>query len=554
MNINASINQSLEKENRSYHEGSSCEVCTPGLPVRRATWVRGAELETAERIGTPVFYDGDSILMLPFSHTLVTGSTGTGKSEVFYKNQIRLLAGARPDLRPSFLVTDLKGDISEMQAEYLRRQGYRVIIFNMRDPYRSARYNFLTRIYDDYRDAALIEAALKNGEIDAFFEGVEYESVKEARAAAACHRLTLLDGVERAVTELAHIIIETHDPKDKMWDDGARTMLKALIYTMLRDSDDPRTGMDRKKFTIANVCRAAYSTRDDCDELVSWLSRASDILCVKNAIAANYRINAKVTRDGFVSTLNTALGAYTSSSIGAMTATTNDIDLRAVAASEQPYAIFVITDDRQKATNSICMMLINNLLNELIAAADSRKTHALPRDFIILADEFANMPALPNLAGKITTLRSRRIWMTMAIQSIQQLRMVYGEDTASILSDNCDLHVFLGCNNDETKESFARSMGKKLGVKTSFNLSNDNSVSVTKGTEDVPVIRKSDLDNLELGQFFLRSRVCQNLLTSMIPYFRQGHEIPQGTARPYQVYDPNANGYDIYEVVEKLDL
>ena len=551
MNINASINQSLEKENRHYHEESSCVPCTPGLDVRRGIWVKESELGKADKIGTPVFYDGENVLMVPFSHTLVTGSTGTGKSEVFYKNQLRLLATARPDLRPSFLITDLKGDISEMQAEYLRRQGYRVIVFNMRDPYRSARYNFLTRIYDDYRDAAIIEAALKNGEIDTFFEGVEYKTVKEARAAAACHRLTLLDSVERAVTELSHIIIETHDPKDKMWDDGGRTMLKALIFTMLRDSDDPRTGMDRKKFTIANVCRAAYSTRDDCDELVSWLSRADDILCVKNAIAANYRINAKVTRDGYVSTLNTALGSYTSGSIGAMTATTNDIDLREVAKSEQPYAIFVITDDRQKATNSICMLLINNLVNELIAAADNRPEHALPRDFIILADEFANMPALPNLAGKITTLRSRRIWMTMAIQSIQQLRMVYGEDVASILGDNCDLHLFLGCNNDETKDNFARSMGKKLGVKTSFNLSNDNSVSVTKSTEDVPVIRKSDLDSLELGEFFLRSRQCRNLRTAMIPYFRQNHPILPQKEHTYQAYDPDANVYDIYKVLSR---
>ena len=38
MNINSSINRSLEKENRAYHEDSRCDICTTDLAVRRGTW------------------------------------------------------------------------------------------------------------------------------------------------------------------------------------------------------------------------------------------------------------------------------------------------------------------------------------------------------------------------------------------------------------------------------------------------------------------------------------------------------------------------------------
>ena len=555
MNINASITRSLEKENRAYHEASSCVDCKPGLSVRRGTWTTVEGLSKVESAGIPVFFDGENVLLLPMTHTLVTGSTGTGKSEVFFKNQLKLLCQLPEKLRPSFLVTDLKGDISEMQAEYLKKHGYRVLVFDMRNPYRSARYNFIQQIFDDYTEAIAIRGDIEKSNINESFRGKVYPSRRAAKDAAHCRYLTLLDGVERSLTELSHIIIPLDDPKDGMWINGARTMLKAIMYTMLRDSENEATGMTRELFTIANVCRAAYSTRDDCDELVAWLRQAEDILCVKNAIAANYKISAKVTRDGFISSLNTSIGDYTSSSISALTATSNEIDLREVATSRTPYAIFVITDDRQKATNSICMQLINNLLNELTTAADASPTHSLPRDFIILADEFANMPALPNLANKITTLRSRRIWMMMAIQSAQQLRMVYGQDTAAIIGDNCDLHVFIGCNNDETKEAFARSMGSRLGVKTSFNISNDNNVTIAKSTADVPVIRKSDLDALELGQFYIRARQSQNMRSEMIPFFRQSHEGEELLA-PAAVrrFSPTANLYDIYATVRKLDL
>ena len=165
MNINSSITRSLEKENRAYHEDSCCVACRPGLSVRRGTWTTVEGLSKVETAGIPVFFDGENVLLLPMTHTLVTGSTGTGKSEVFFKNQLKLLCHLPERLRPSFLVTDLKGDISEMQAEYLKKHGYRVLVFDMRNPYRSARYNFIQQIFDDYTEAIAIRTDIEKPRI-----------------------------------------------------------------------------------------------------------------------------------------------------------------------------------------------------------------------------------------------------------------------------------------------------------------------------------------------------------------------------------------------------
>lgn len=553
MDINRSIAKTLIKENGQYHEASKCTDCKPNTKVRRGVWLAENKLKNAEKIGIPVYYDEKNVLMLPFSHALVTGSSGTGKTEVIYKNLLKLLGDLPPELLPSMMITDLKGDLSQDIYGYLIHKGYRVIVLDMRNSYGSARYNFLSQIYDDYHEALQIQQALREKKIRREFDGVTYRSIEVARAAAKAKRLELLDFVDQSIAEVAHIIITVNDPKDKTWVDGARTMLKAIIWTMLRDSERSESQMTRETFTIANVCRIAFSTGDDCEEIVEWMERAKDILCVQNAITSNYQLKAKVTRDGYVSSLNTPLGEYTSNAIGSITATSDEIDLRKIAKSDQPYAVFVITDDRRKTTNNICMMFMNNLINELVEAADRSPGHALKRDFIILADEFANMPPMPNLSHKITTLRSRKIWMIMAIQSIQQLEMVYGRETSEIIQDNCDLHLFIGCNNDTTKEAFARSMGKTIGVKTSFHLSNDGSLSVAKSTEDVPVIRKSDLDELQLGEFYVRSRQCQNFKSYMTPYFMQPN-IDQWrieTKMDFREFDPNANKYDIFEVLKK---
>ncbi len=554
MNTNIMISNALERQNKRYHEESRCISCTSGTKIKNGYWTTVDKLGECkpEQAGLVHYYDGTNVMMLPYAHELVIGSTGTGKSEVFYKNQC-LLAGLPEDVRPSFLFTDVKGNIHSDLAPMLKKQGYKVVVYDLRNPHKSARYNFLLQIYDDYQETVRLKKLVSEEKITKVLDGKNYGSVKKAKIAAECRRAELMDSIERAIGELSALVVQDYDPADRMWTSGARTMLNAIIWTMLRDSEDPENGMTREMFTIANVCYIAFSTGDDCDEIIEWLTRADDILCVKSAITSNYKLRAKTTRDGYISTLNTALGEYSSSTISAITSTTNEIDLRKIASGDDPYAIFVITDERQKTTHNICMMMINNLINELVLKADKSPTHALPRDFVIMADEFANMPAMPNLANKITTLRSRRIWMVMAIQSIQQLSMVYKKETSDIIRDNCDLQLFLGCNNDDTKEAFVRSMGKKIGVKTSFAISNDGNISISKGTEDVPVIRKSDLDKLDLGEFYVRTRVSDNFKGYMLPFFKRSDKLPPllDDDVEFREYDPTKNNYKIEEVLER---
>lgn len=554
MNTNKSIGRSLESANANMHEASVCLECTPGLNTKQGKWTTVSDMENYDGdIGLVHYFDGRNVMMMPFSHELVIGSTGTGKSEVFYKNQIELLSRLPEHLRPSFLVTDTKGILHLDTGRGLIQNNYNVVVVDMRNPYQSARFNFMLQIYDDYHHARNIKKLLDEDKIGTVFEGKKYPSKTHARNAAKALRVKLTDSVERNISEVASILLDhLISEKDRTWAEGAKTMCRALIWTMLRDSEDERNGMTRDKFTISNLCRIAGSTGEECEEIIEWLEAAKDNLTVRNALASNYKLRAKVTRDGYISTLNTSLGPFAATSIGAITATSDDIDLKEIAGSDRPYAIFVITDERQKTTNTICGIFINSLINELVAAADERAEHALPRDFVILADEFANIPKLPDLAQKITTLRSRRIWMVMAIQSIQQMNMVYSEDISSVIQDNCDLHLFLGCNNDMTKEAFAKSMGLKIGVKTSFTINNEGSVSINKGTENVPVIRKSDLDALTLGQFYVRSRQSENMRSYIVPYFERT-DTPKPLVQEdveFRDHDPEKYIYDIYEVIK----
>ena len=81
-------------------------------------------------------------------HTLVIGTTGTGKTQGLIHPTIQLLSHTKT--KPSFLVTDVKSEIHPKHERNLKAEGYDVMAFDLRDPYKSVRWNPLTKPYKAY--------------------------------------------------------------------------------------------------------------------------------------------------------------------------------------------------------------------------------------------------------------------------------------------------------------------------------------------------------------------------------------------------------------------
>lgn len=534
------IEQLLLSGNRRLHEAATCVDCQGGTAVRGGRWIKKKDVSRLKEIGQPVYMDEENILLYPLSHDMIIGSTGSGKTTVLYDNWINFYADLPKKIRPSFLVFDLKGDMYARHGRELEKKGYRLKVFNAREAFFSVKYNPLTVIYDAYRESVELEKALAEDTVDIRFRGRCYASVEEARAMAKALMYEKKDAVDRYVSEMAEMIVVNTDPKNLSWTEGARNCLKAILYSMLRETDGG--GLDRDTFNMSSLCDAAFCTTSDYYCLIQWLKKNRDIPVVAGALSSCYELKAQITRDGYVSSLNSELNKYTSFAVSTLTSRP-EIDFREITESGEDYAIFLVTDDRRQVTNNLAMMMLNDLITSLSEHADKQPTHALSKDFMVFADELANLPKLPGMSHKISTLRSRRIWLQMAIQSVEQLSDVYNEKVAATILDNCDLHLFLGCNNDETKNYFCRSMGQTIGIRRSAAMGATGVASISETTENVPVVRKSDLDGLALGEFFVRSRTCDNARSRMIPYFRRTDVSRERYALPIVDVEKAGNGF-----------
>ena len=92
-------------------------------------------------------------------HTLIVGTTGSGKSSQYINPSIQLLSMMAA--KPSFVVTDPKGDLYVQNVEKLKEEGYKILLLDLDDPYASSKWNPLTYAYRTYHRSLNINRKLK---------------------------------------------------------------------------------------------------------------------------------------------------------------------------------------------------------------------------------------------------------------------------------------------------------------------------------------------------------------------------------------------------------
>ena len=92
-------------------------------------------------------------------HTLIIGTTSSGKSTSFIEPTMQILSMTAA--KPSFVITDPKFELYERESEKLRKEGYEVICLELKNPFSSAQWNPLSHAYDTYHRAFALEKEVK---------------------------------------------------------------------------------------------------------------------------------------------------------------------------------------------------------------------------------------------------------------------------------------------------------------------------------------------------------------------------------------------------------
>ncbi len=508
------------------------------------------DLNRLEITGVPFRFElkhgNINIHFTPPCHVLIVGASGTGKTACWVEPTMQILSELKN--KPSLFITDPKGEIYSHHSLKLKNQGYTVLQLDLTQPYASKRWNPLENIYEQWQKRLHMEEEilkhtndpiknypnlLKAGQIKSNewyeFEGKAFATLRETLVEVDVEKQKIKDDCFESLTDIASAIVPSDpDPKNKQWTDGARDYFLACMIAMLEDSENEALGMTKNKYCFFNAFKIAMNKDDDYEVVKDYFS-GRDPLSKSKELSTNItQTKATVTRDGYMSSLNTNLSIFSDNGICFLTSS-NDIHFTEF--DERPTAFFIKIPDERATRYKLASVCISQAYKEFVQKARANemvnedKMAHLKRPLFYILDEFANMPKIEGLNRIITVARSRWIFLNMAIQSYSQLDDVYGKEVAEIVRGQCRSTLFYGTPDLKTREEFSKELGNHTievdsRTKSESSGKEKGSSSTSTSLQQVPLIHPSQLDKIPLGENItnnFQQYPCKAIVT---PYFK----------------------------------
>jgi len=364
----------------------------------------------------------------------VYGAAGSMKSRAYVRNMVFQCVRRGESL----IITDPKSELYSSMAEYLRDSGYVVKVFNLISPENSDSWNCLREIEGDNQ---------------------------ELMAQIFCDvviRNTLLNG-----------------KMDPFWDTGAISLLKALCLYVVQVYPEKDRNIGEVYKLLAGV-----ATGNDG----GGLNAAFAALPFGHSAKVPYDIFRQASENvqsGIIIGLANRIQVFQIEVLRTITSHSDGIDL--TLPGKKKCAYFCITSDQDSTFDFLSSLFLSFLFIKLVRFADAQPSQSLPVPVHLLADELANIGVIPDLTKKISTVRSRKISMSVIFQNIAQMQNRYPDNAWLEIIGNCDTQLFLGCTDELT----ARFISDRTGEVTIGVESMSKELSATRMTNYTPSHRET---------------------------------------------------------------
>lgn len=343
----------------------------------------------------------------------------------------------------SVLAVDIKGDI----LNFAQKHGDRLIqVFDPEDPERSAHYNP--------------------------FDGMD--------------KLTVLER-KTAIEQIAFVLLPDTGEKDgKYFLDGGRDYFCGVALYMLHNDfattlpKVARAIVEGNAFDWANTVVAG-----PCNLAKSYL--ASYIGSNEKNVAGAYGTVAKAVRPFAYGALSVLLEPGQ--------------NVISPASLEEGQDIYIeIPQDKIKLYAPVTTIIVQQFLMAFMQRKDISTGEEL-RPILFLLDEFPQLQFdYDTLMAALSTLRSKRVSLFLAFQSIAQANHRYGNAGFRAIMDTCAYISIMSAQDPDSREYFSKLCGTHnyLKVTTSYDSNKQKTTSISEEREPVSSLRISAISGMML--------------------------------------------------------
>ena len=398
--------------------------------------------------GLPLINNGKEIYVDDGeSHSLIIGSTGSGKTQYMVLPAVKILARKGE----SMIITDPKGEIYEETAEMLKEKGYNIVLLNFREPQKGNSWNPLNLPYSLYK------------------EGNKDKAIE------------LLDDLAANI-----LYDEKAQNQDPFWEKSSADYFSGLALGLFDDA-----APDEINLNSINLMSTIGEERCGASTYIKEYFSTKDAASSAYVNASSVLMAPSETKGGILAVFKQKVKLFTSREVLSEMLAHNDFDMKDIG--RQKTAVFIVIQDEKKTYHSLVTIFIKQCYETLIDVAQECGGK-LPYRTNFILDEFANMPPLKDVTTMVTAARSRLIRFNFIIQNFAQLNQIYGKEQADTIKGNCGNIIYLISTEVAALEEISKLCGEKKSK------DKDKPAST-------PLITVSDLQRLKQGEtIILRTR------------------------------------------------
>ena len=338
----------------------------------------------------------------------VIGSSGSGKTR-FWLTPNLLQAHS------SYVVVDPKGGILGQVGTFLKKQGYKIKVFNSIDFARSMHYNPLAYIKTESDILKFVNALIENTKGDGK-EGDPFWTKSETLLYCALIGYIVFEGPEeeRNINSLVNMINSMETKED---DDNFKNAVDYMFMGLEKRNPEHFAVRQYKKYKLASG------------------KTARSILISCGARLAPF-------------------------DIGQLREIMSYDEMELDRMGDRKTATFFIISDTDQTYNFIVALAFSQMFNQLCERADNKHGGRLPHHVRVLWDEAANTGQVPQLEKLVAVIRSREVSLCLFLQAQSQLKALY-KDHAETIMGNMDSVIFLGGREHSTIKELSEVLGKE---------------------------------------------------------------------------------------------
>ncbi|WP_270269317.1 type IV secretory system conjugative DNA transfer family protein [Enterocloster clostridioformis] len=283
------------------------------------------------------------------------------------------------------------------------------------------------------------------------------------------------DLIIEAIEEVSQALIISTNPKDNFFVENARTMFTGLLVYYFKQGES----------FIDSVNKILES---EIKSLISEIIKSSEPSDLHYKYLAKFEGKDAESVEDCMVELTTSLSVFSKSDIR-FCFRDNFQKASPYSFGEGKSVFLAIPEHMLESYKAIMRLCTVQTLKELERRSEEETTSML-----LIIDEFARLGRMEGIFNALATLRSKKVMILLAFQSLAQCETIYSKEETRVLMENCRVKVICEVSDPNSAKVVQDWCGKYREKKETLNTGKNRNKSYTY--EDKPIVEPDDLITL----------------------------------------------------------